>query len=503
MVYEVNIGFEVKYNILLVLMYLGHLACDFQNNAETGTDDVFTLDTHKYIINNGMINTIWLLVNDCQIPIKLLALCVLHTYIENYASLFPPAIEALLENYIRKSLANHKNPELQFIAHYMAKNTFGFPIHTNTKALGVESRKDDLKKGTGKVYIQPHDGILLDNDGLTVRNHTLKNQVAQVTSYISNTLVKGRWYWEIEVFSTRFVKLGYFTCNDEVHGFDLNITKPGEIIGVTVNLSDTDDRIMRVFYSSGNPQSVTVDPSVNQHIIPCIQIGPLQQVKFNFGEPLLKNNKHVLQLFKDKMACDLLSRMKPIIPPFKYTPPQTFRQIYTLPIKRGQNMPDFPKKKDKDTESKDPNVTVESSTSSTSAPWLPKEKTKIFKTEPPENDDQPPNEFCCPISKDIMEDPVLASDGYTYDRKWISKHLETKNVSPLTRMIMKDKELFPNSTIKQQIQEWKEKREKKEEKDQSDEDDEVNDGDEVILERSKKKKKKEPTKNENEIVDDQ
>ena len=34
-----------------------------------------------------------------------------------------------------------------------------------------------------------------------------------------------------------------------------------------------------------------------------------------------------------------------------------------------------------------------------------------------------PHEFCCPINLVLMEDPVLAADGYTYEREWIQKWL--------------------------------------------------------------------------------
>ncbi len=31
-----------------------------------------------------------------------------------------------------------------------------------------------------------------------------------------------------------------------------------------------------------------------------------------------------------------------------------------------------------------------------------------------------PNEYICPISMDIMSDPVICEDGYTYDRECIT-----------------------------------------------------------------------------------
>ena len=37
----------------------------------------------------------------------------------------------------------------------------------------------------------------------------------------------------------------------------------------------------------------------------------------------------------------------------------------------------------------------------------------------------------CPISHVLMKDPVLASDGYTYDRPAITQWLVTKSTSPV------------------------------------------------------------------------
>jgi hypothetical protein len=38
----------------------------------------------------------------------------------------------------------------------------------------------------------------------------------------------------------------------------------------------------------------------------------------------------------------------------------------------------------------------------------------------------------CPISLELMEDPVIALDGHTYEREAIEKWFECSNSSPLT-----------------------------------------------------------------------
>ena len=56
----------------------------------------------------------------------------------------------------------------------------------------------------------------------------------------------------------------------------------------------------------------------------------------------------------------------------------------------------------------------------------------------------------CPITLEIFVDPVLASDGHTYERsaivEWIKHH---NNTSPMTRETMKIKELKGNRLVKE------------------------------------------------------
>ncbi|XP_057482582.1 U-box domain-containing protein 35-like [Actinidia eriantha] len=67
----------------------------------------------------------------------------------------------------------------------------------------------------------------------------------------------------------------------------------------------------------------------------------------------------------------------------------------------------------------------------------------------------PPNHFICPILKDIMEDPCVAADGYTYDRKAIEIWLEEDDKSPMTNLPLPNKNLIPNYTLLSAIIEWK------------------------------------------------
>ncbi|CAI8595828.1 unnamed protein product [Vicia faba] len=68
---------------------------------------------------------------------------------------------------------------------------------------------------------------------------------------------------------------------------------------------------------------------------------------------------------------------------------------------------------------------------------------------------KPLNHFICPILQDVMNDPCVAADGYTYDRKAIEKWLEDHDKSPMTNMVLPHKHLIPNYTLLSAILEWK------------------------------------------------
>lgn len=68
---------------------------------------------------------------------------------------------------------------------------------------------------------------------------------------------------------------------------------------------------------------------------------------------------------------------------------------------------------------------------------------------------KPPNHFICPILQDVMDDPCVAADGYTYDRKAIDKWLQENDNSPMTNMALPHKHLIPNYTLLSAILEWK------------------------------------------------
>ena len=59
--------------------------------------------------------------------------------------------------------------------------------------------------------------------------------------------------------------------------------------------------------------------------------------------------------------------------------------------------------------------------------------------------------FNCPITLDIMHDPVKAPDGHTYERHAIEEAIRRQGISPLTRQPMTIDQLIPDYTLKSQI----------------------------------------------------
>ena len=65
----------------------------------------------------------------------------------------------------------------------------------------------------------------------------------------------------------------------------------------------------------------------------------------------------------------------------------------------------------------------------------------------------PPAEFRCPLTLSAMRDPVVASDGHSYERTAIEEVLRANHPrSPLTREALKP-ELVPNHALRRRIEE--------------------------------------------------
>ena len=70
-----------------------------------------------------------------------------------------------------------------------------------------------------------------------------------------------------------------------------------------------------------------------------------------------------------------------------------------------------------------------------------------------------PEQFLCPITLELMEEPVTCEDGNTYEKNAILEYLSKKSVSPLTNQPI-GKMTIPNRVLKELIEEFKLKRNK-------------------------------------------
>lgn len=66
-----------------------------------------------------------------------------------------------------------------------------------------------------------------------------------------------------------------------------------------------------------------------------------------------------------------------------------------------------------------------------------------------------PEEFKCPLSKELMRDPVIIATGQTYDRPFIQKWLKSGNrICPRTQQVLSHTILTPNHLIREMIAQW-------------------------------------------------
>uniref|UniRef100_A0ACD5Z806 Uncharacterized protein n=1 Tax=Avena sativa TaxID=4498 RepID=A0ACD5Z806_AVESA len=65
-----------------------------------------------------------------------------------------------------------------------------------------------------------------------------------------------------------------------------------------------------------------------------------------------------------------------------------------------------------------------------------------------------PSHFICAISQEIMKEPHIAADGFTYEGDSIRLWLERNATSPMTNLPLRHRELIPNLGLRSAIQEW-------------------------------------------------
>lgn len=65
-----------------------------------------------------------------------------------------------------------------------------------------------------------------------------------------------------------------------------------------------------------------------------------------------------------------------------------------------------------------------------------------------------PASFLCPIQGEVFTEPVLAGDGYTYERAAITRWIKINGLSPITGAALDVDFLQPNRALKDAITEW-------------------------------------------------
>jgi len=65
-----------------------------------------------------------------------------------------------------------------------------------------------------------------------------------------------------------------------------------------------------------------------------------------------------------------------------------------------------------------------------------------------------PPSFLCPISQEIMRDPVNCAAGQSYERANIERWLASHDTAPQTGAQLPNKTLTPNHALRNSIEEW-------------------------------------------------
>lgn len=65
-----------------------------------------------------------------------------------------------------------------------------------------------------------------------------------------------------------------------------------------------------------------------------------------------------------------------------------------------------------------------------------------------------PIDFICPITHEIMRDPVVSEDGFTYEASAIEEWFKMKPFSPMTNLELSSTDTLPNLALKERIDKY-------------------------------------------------
>uniref|UniRef100_A0A1J3K1K9 RING-type E3 ubiquitin transferase n=1 Tax=Noccaea caerulescens TaxID=107243 RepID=A0A1J3K1K9_NOCCA len=86
------------------------------------------------------------------------------------------------------------------------------------------------------------------------------------------------------------------------------------------------------------------------------------------------------------------------------------------------------------------------------------DKTRNSGSSEADSSPRPPQDFICPINLEIMRDPHVAADGFTYEAEQIRTWLQRGNkTSPITGARLSHHNLTPNYTLRSLINDWLQK----------------------------------------------
>ncbi|GMH36424.1 hypothetical protein BSKO_04292 [Bryopsis sp. KO-2023] len=65
-----------------------------------------------------------------------------------------------------------------------------------------------------------------------------------------------------------------------------------------------------------------------------------------------------------------------------------------------------------------------------------------------------PKDFLCPMSMEIMTEPVVSPSGVTYNRKTVEEWINEHHTDPATKAPLQHDNLYPNLALRDMIQAW-------------------------------------------------
>jgi hypothetical protein len=97
--------------------------------------------------------------------------------------------------------------------------------------------------------------------------------------------------------------------------------------------------------------------------------------------------------------------------------------------------------------------------------WVKEKLKKRSENHPKEKDEESsnqkskfsiPDHFLCPLTGELMQDPVITPEGICFERSEIEKYLKIQEVCPLTGKPLTTGDLTPSVTLRLSIKKFKE-----------------------------------------------